>query len=169
MLWAPWRMKYIEYAKVERGQGCFICEATRADNPEEHLVLYKNSFTVLLMNKFPYNTGHLLLAPIRHVPDFSSLTREELAELADRLRGSIELLKLAMEPDGFNVGVNLGRVAGAGLESHLHVHIVPRWLGDTSFMPLVANAKVIPEALHDTYAKLRKHVHVLDSGAHSTR
>jgi ATP adenylyltransferase len=162
VLWAPWRMKYIEYAKVcKDSSGCFICDAVRAENLEEHLVLYRDSFTVLLMNKFPYNTGHLLLAPSRHVADFSQLTREELLSLAELLRKSLALLKLALSPDGFNVGVNLGRVAGAGLETHLHVHIVPRWNGDTNFMPVISNTKVIPEALKDTYRRLMEHVHVL--------
>jgi len=162
VLWAPWRMKYIEYAKVRKDSSeCFICDAVRAENLEEHLVLYKDSFTVLLMNKFPYNTGHLLLAPSRHVADFSQLTGEELLSLAELLRKSLTLLKLALSPDGFNVGVNLGRVAGAGLETHLHVHIVPRWNGDTNFMPVISNTKVIPEALKDTYRRLMEHVHVL--------
>jgi len=148
-------MKYIEYVRVERGEGCFICEAARASDPEEHLVLHKTSKTIVLMNKYPYNTGHLLLAPVRHVPDFSSLTHDELVELAEILRRSIEMLKQALSPEGFNIGVNLGKVAGAGLESHLHIHVVPRWLGDTNFMPVIANTKVIPEALKDTYNRLK--------------
>jgi len=155
-------MKYIEYAKVHRdSKECFICEAVKAENLEEHLVLYRDSSVVLLMNKFPYNTGHLLLAPSRHVADFSHLTKEELLSLAEMLRKSLTMLKLALSPDGFNVGVNLGRVAGAGLETHLHVHIVPRWNGDTNFMPIISNTKVIPEALKDTYRRLMEHAHVL--------
>jgi len=162
VLWAPWRMKYIEYAKVSKSSSeCFICEAVKAESPEDHLVLYKDSSAVLLMNKFPYNTGHLLLAPSRHVADFSHLTKEELLSLAEMLRKSLTMLKLALSPDGFNVGVNLGRVAGAGLETHLHVHIVPRWNGDTNFMPVISNTKVIPEALKDTYKKLMEYAHVL--------
>lgn len=156
-------MKYIEYAKVQKeGSGeCFICEAVRADNLEEHLVLYRDSATILLMNKYPYNTGHLLLAPTRHVADFSQLSREELLSLAELLRRSIELLKAVLSPDGFNVGVNLGRIAGAGLETHLHVHVVPRWLGDTNFMPVISNTKVIPEALKDTYRRLLERADIL--------
>lgn len=165
VLWAPWRMKYIEYAKVRKGESeeCFICEAVQASELEAHLTLYRDSSVILLMNKFPYNTGHLLLAPSRHVADFSQMSREELLSLAEMLRRSLTMLKLALSPDGFNVGVNLGRVAGAGLETHLHIHIVPRWLGDTNFMPVISNTKVIPEALNDTYRKLREFAHVLET------
>lgn len=148
-------MKYIEYAKIEKDSECFICKASAASNPDDHLVLFKSSKTIVVMNKYPYNTGHLLVAPIRHAPDFSSLTVDELHDLIDTLRQSIEVLKRALNPDGFNVGVNLGRVAGAGLESHLHVHVVPRWLGDTNFMPVISNTKVIPESIQDTFLKLK--------------
>ena len=165
VLWAPWRMKYIEYTKVRKSESeeCFICEAVKADKLEDHLVLYKDSTAILLMNKFPYNTGHLLLAPSRHVADFSQMSSEELLSIAELLRKSLAMLKLALSPDGFNIGVNLGRVAGAGLETHLHVHIVPRWLGDTNFMPVISNTKVIPEALSDTYRKLKEYARVLEA------
>lgn len=159
-LFAPWRMTYIEYAKVGKEQGCFICNATKSDNLEENLVLYKGRHVIILMNKFPYNTGHLLIAPNRHVADFAQLSDEELLALSKALVQSIEVIKRAFSPDGFNIGVNLGRVAGAGLESHLHIHVVPRWNGDTNFMPVIADTKVIPEALKDTYRKLIKHVEI---------
>ncbi|MEM1764239.1 MAG: HIT domain-containing protein [Thermofilaceae archaeon] len=158
ILWAPWRMKYIEYAKIEKDAECFICKAFTAADPNEHLVLFKTPRTIVVMNKYPYNTGHLLVAPARHVPDFSSLTKDELHELVEVLRESVDILKRALNPDGFNIGVNLGRVAGAGLESHLHVHVVPRWLGDTNFMPVISNTKVIPESLQDTFIKIKKYV-----------
>lgn len=157
VLWAPWRMKYIEYAKVERSTECFLCKALREDNDEENLVVYKSQRVIVVMNRFPYNTGHLLVAPARHVSDFSALDDAELCSLAKAVKSSIEVIKRALAPDGFNIGVNLGRVAGAGLESHLHVHIVPRWSGDTNFMPVIADTKVIPEALTDTYRKLAAH------------
>ena len=153
VLFAPWRMKYIEYTKLERPRGCFICEAARSDNPEEHLVVHKSNRVIILMNSYPYNTGHLLIAPLRHVVDFTELEDGELYELAIAVRDSIEWLKRALSPDGFNVGLNLGKVAGAG-EPHIHLHVVPRWNGDTNFMPIVANTKVIPEALKDTYYKI---------------
>ncbi len=157
VLWAPWRMKYIEYTKLERDTECFICRAFNESDDERNLVIYKSDAVIVLMNKFPYNTGHLLVAPTKHVPDFSLLADEELCLLAKAVKASVEVLKRALSPDGFNIGVNLGRVAGAGLESHVHVHIVPRWSGDTNFMPIIADTKVIPEALKDTYNKLIQH------------
>lgn len=169
ILWAPWRMKYIEYTKIEKEQGCFICKAAESDNLEEHLVIYKNNYVILLMNKFPYNTGHMLLAPRRHLSDFSELTRDELCNLAEAIKLSIELVKRALNPDGLNLGVNLGKAAGAGLEGHLHIHIVPRWVGDTNFMPVIANTKVVPESLNDTFNKLKRHSNVFETLDLSTR
>lgn len=154
VLFAPWRMKYIEYAKVERPKDCFICEAARDGDPATRLVVHRDESVIVLMNKFPYNTGHLLIAPIRHVAELEDLTEGELKALMLALRDSISWLRKALSPDGFNVGVNLGRTAGAGLETHIHIHVVPRWNGDTNFMPIIANTKVIPEALEDTYRKI---------------
>jgi len=154
VLWAPWRMKYIEYAKLERDKECFICKASREDGGS--LVVYKNKDVIVLMNSFPYNTGHLLVAPTKHVPDFSLLNDRELCVLMKAVKLSVEMLKKALAPDGFNIGVNLGRTAGAGLETHVHIHVVPRWNGDTNFMPIIADTKVIPEALNDTYQRLVK-------------
>ncbi|MEZ0345060.1 MAG: HIT domain-containing protein [Infirmifilum sp.] len=154
VLFAPWRMRYIEYTKIERDQECFICKGYRERNDEDNLVVYKGERVVVLMNKFPYNTGHLLVAPARHVPDLESLTDEELCVLFKAVKLSIQVLKAVFSPDGFNIGINLGRVAGAGLESHLHVHVVPRWNGDTNFMPVIGSTKVIPEALRDTYHRI---------------
>ncbi len=154
-------MKYIEYARMERDEACFICRAVESQDPDRDLVLHRSGLTVVLMNKYPYNTGHLLVAPARHVPDLSALSREEICELGLMVRRSIEMLRRALSPDGFNIGINLGKVAGAGLEAHLHVHVVPRWLGDTNFMPVISNTKVIPEALNDTYMKLKKYADYL--------
>jgi len=154
ILWAPWRMKYIEYAKIGKSSGCFLCEAVKSNNPEEKLVVHKTDSVIVVMNNYPYNTGHLLIAPTRHVADFTQLSDSELLEMATTLRNSLEWLRKALSPDGFNIGVNIGKVAGAGLEDHLHIHVVPRWAGDTNFMPIVANTKVIPEALADTYRKI---------------
>jgi len=154
VLWAPWRMKYIEYARVEKSSGCFLCEAAKSDNLEEKLVVHKTESVIVIMNNYPYNTGHLLIAPARHVANFAQLSDSELLEMAVTLRNSLEWLRKALSPDGFNIGVNIGKVAGAGLEDHLHIHVVPRWIGDTNFMPIVANTKVIPEALADTYRKI---------------
>ena len=154
-------MRYIEYASIERPKGCFICEAVRTDKPDEKLVLYKGKMTIVLMNLYPYNTGHLLIAPIRHVPSIENLSEKELLALFKAVKSSVESLRRALNPHGFNIGINLGRVAGAGLEEHVHVHIVPRWEGDTNFMPILANTKVIPEALKDTYLKLKRNSHAI--------
>jgi len=160
ILWAPWRMKYILEAQ-KGGSECFICEAYESSDMEEKLVLYKGDHTIVLMNKYPYNTGHLLVAPRRHVASYSELSREELCALNVVVKNSIRLLEEVLRPDGFNIGVNLGRVAGAGLEDHLHVHIVPRWNGDTNFMPVIAETKVIPESLGDTYSRLAKKASII--------
>ncbi|HDI31296.1 MAG TPA: HIT domain-containing protein [Thermofilum sp.] len=161
ILWAPWRMKYIEYASIEKPKGCFICDAAKSEDLDERLVLYKGDKTIVLMNLYPYNTGHLLIAPLRHVPDIEDLDDEELLALFKAVKSSLRSLKRALKPHGFNIGINLGRVAGAGLEEHVHIHIVPRWEGDTNFMPILANTKVIPEALKDTYLKLKRNSHAI--------
>ncbi len=160
ILWAPWRMKYILEAQGG-DRACFICDAYNSEDLEKNLVLFKGDHTIVLMNKYPYNTGHLLVAPRRHVASYSDLSREELCSLNIVVKNALKLLEEVLHPDGFNIGVNLGRVAGAGLEDHLHVHIVPRWNGDTNFMPVIAETKVIPEALEDTYRKLMKKAHII--------
>jgi len=161
ILWAPWRMKYVRYEALKREEGCFLCRAARAEKLEEQLVLYRGRDGLVVMNKYPYNTGHLLVAPLRHVPSLEDLEEEELCKLFSLVKRCLKLLRAALNPDGFNIGVNLGRVAGAGLEDHVHVHIVPRWNGDTNFMPIIADTKVIPEALKDTYRALMKHADLL--------
>jgi len=162
ILWAPWRMKYIEYEAVKKDKkGCIFCEAAKAENMEEKLVLHKTQYSIVLMNLFPYNTGHLLVAPLRHVPSTEDLPEEELLDLFNLLNRSLRLLRVVFKPDGFNIGINLGRVAGAGIEDHVHIHIVPRWNGDTNFMPVIYNTKVIPESLKDTYKRLIAQKNVL--------
>jgi len=155
-LWAPWRMKYVEYVTIEKKRTCFLCEAARSQVSKESLVIFKDENWFVMLNLYPYNTGHLLVAPYRHVATLDDLTEEELRDLGQVLQKAVKLVKLTYNPDGFNIGLNLGRVAGAGLEDHLHFHIVPRWNGDTNFMPILANTKVIPEAIYDTYERLAK-------------
>ena len=162
ILWSPWRMKYIEYISLHKPKGCFICKAIESKNLEEKLIIYKGDHVIVLMNLFPYNTGHLLIAPIKHVPSLEELSREEVASLFNAVKTSIKMLRRSLRPDAFNVGINLGRVAGAGLEDHVHVHIVPRWNGDTNFMPVLANTKVIPEALKDTYNKIVRYSYLIE-------
>lgn len=153
VLWAPWRMEYIHRGKEK---GCFICKAVKENPSSKNLVLKKYRNVLVMMNRFPYNTGHLMIAPLEHKGEMEKLTEEEAVELITALRDSIRVLKRAMSPEGFNIGINLGKVAGAGLEEHLHIHIVPRWSGDTNFMPLFAEIKVIPQHLLSTYKILKK-------------
>lgn len=132
-LYSPWRMDYITKASDEKRAGCFMCRAVWSD---EELVVYRGRFCIVLMNKYPYNRGHVLIAPKRHVPSLTDLTDDELRECAALLKASTCALSRVLNPVDFNIGVNVGRVAGAGYEEHVHFHIVPRWIGDTRSMPI---------------------------------
>jgi ATP adenylyltransferase len=151
-LWSPWRSKYVSHAG--ESDDCFLCTHASSEDDAEHHVLYRASRTFIVLNAYPYNSGHLMVAPLRHVGDIHELERGELHELMDETRHAVRVVEQGLEPHGFNVGMNLGRVAGAGLPGHLHVHIVPRWGGDTNFMPVVGETKVMPELLAETYEKL---------------
>ncbi len=154
VLWAPWRMEYILSPK---GKGCFICDAIEHPDEEETLVLHMAvGEGIVLLNRYPYNPGHILVAPMRHVANLGDLSPYERGHLMELLNLSIRVVWEVMNPEGFNVGMNLGKVAGAGLKDHLHLHLVPRWGGDTNFMPLLADVKVVPEHLKSTYGKLRR-------------
>jgi|WetSurMetagenome_2_1015567.scaffolds.fasta_scaffold537273_2 ATP adenylyltransferase len=153
-LWAPWRMKYIENlgnAAID----CIFCAKASQAADDENLLLYRGKTVFLLLNTFPYSNGHLLAAPYRHTADLTQLTLEENQELLSVAALGVKLLQSALNPDGFNLGMNLGRPAGAGIADHLHLHIVPRWSGDTNFMAVCGDIKVIPEALPATLQKLR--------------
>jgi ATP adenylyltransferase len=151
-LWAPWRMAYIE---VDAPSGCIFCDKPSAGDDRRELILHRGKLAFVLLNKFPYNNGHLMVAPYRHTADFPGLDAPERQELMDLTCAATELLQYALHPDGYNVGMNLGRVAGAGVADHLHLHVVPRWNGDTNFMPVIAETKVLPDALFGSYDKLR--------------
>jgi len=155
IIWAPWRIKYILAAKRKEKKECFICDAVKSNNDEENLVVKKGNKVIVIMNRFPYNPGHIMVCPKRHVKFPYELTKEENLELMNTLSEMVKLLNKVFSPEGFNIGLNIGRVAGAG-EEHLHFHIVPRWGGDTNFMPVFSETKVIPEFLLDTYKKLRE-------------
>ncbi len=156
-MWAPWRMTYIE-TDVDSGNRCFLCAALEETDEDKALVLWKSEHTFCIMNRFPYNNGHLMIAPNRHTGDAEELTTEEMtAIMSDTVRAQ-KVLSKVMRPHGFNWGLNIGREAGAGLVDHIHMHIVPRWSGDTNFMPVFADVKIIPQALEDLYAKLREEV-----------
>lgn len=151
-LWAPWRIKYIETPK--KGD-CILCQKAKEIDDEANFVLCRGQNNFLILNTFPYNPGHLMVAPYRHIANLQDLTDEEAKEHFDILKKSLELLKEAMQPAGFNIGLNIGKAAGAGIEGHLHTHIVPRWGGDTNFMPVLSDTRVISEALMATYRKLK--------------
>ena len=152
VLWAPWRMDYILSDKEE--EGCIFCPGKERGKDENRLILYAGSLTTVIMNRYPYNNGHLLVAPVRHVSGLEYLSNEEILDVMGMVRLSIDVLKKVMNPEGFNVGLNLGRVAGAGMEDHMHFHIVPRWNGDTNFMTVHGDVRVIPEHIQETYRKL---------------
>lgn len=150
-LWAPWR---IEYILSEKDQACIFCEKPNQTLDRENLVLYRAERNVVMLNKYPYNPGHLMVAPFKHVNSLEALDNDDLLEHMQLVSRCVAMLKSEMNPEGFNVGINLGRVGGAGIEEHIHTHIVPRWNGDTNFMPVISDTRTIPEALLATYDKL---------------
>jgi ATP adenylyltransferase len=151
-------MEYIRTATAEgESGGCFFCEKLAAGDDEKSYILVRTAPAFIILNAFPYNPGHLMVAPTRHVGDFEELIPGELTALGELLQRATRALRESSNPDGFNLGMNLGRVAGAGVPGHLHWHVVPRWNGDTNFMPVIADTKVLPEALAQTYARLKPH------------
>ena len=155
-LWAPWRMAYIDPSGAKE-QGCIFCVKPQEDRDEENLILYRGERCFVLMNLFPYNNGHLMIAPYAHVPDIERLDAETLTEIMLTAQKSLAALRAALRPDGFNMGINQGTVAGAGIADHIHFHVVPRWNGDTNFMPVLADTKVMPDYLRNTYRQLKPH------------
>ena len=148
-------MAYIQAAK-EQGEddGCIFCDLPAEGDDERTRILVRGERAFVILNSFPYNPGHLMVAPFRHVGDFGAIETDEFAEVDGLLTRSVRALEEEMEPHGFNLGMNLGRVAGAGIPGHLHWHVVPRWNGDTNFMPVVGQTRVLPELLDETYARL---------------
>jgi len=156
-LYAPWRMEYI--AGIAKSDGCFICEAVAAKSDEERrsrLVLWQSEQSIILINRYPYTNGHLLIAPKAHKAELDELSDAEQLDLQTQTIAAIGLLKKAMSPQGFNIGINLGRCAGAGLPGHIHQHVVPRWGGDTNFMTAVGEVRVVPEAMSHLWNELVK-------------
>jgi ATP adenylyltransferase len=150
-IWAPWRIRYI---LEEKAKGCFLCDTAREDKDAENFILYRGKSNFIILNSYPYNPGHLLVATYRHIGNLEELTEEERNEHFELVCRSIKALKEALKPAGFNTGSNIGKVAGAGLADHFHSHVVPRWLGDSNYMPVLADVKVIPQALAETYRAL---------------
>ena len=150
-LWAPWRLEYVQSA--DEDPGCVFCGAIEKDE-ERGLVVRRGERAFVLLNKYPYAAGHLMVAPLRHEGEFAGLSQEEALEIHELAAAGVDTLTRAMRPQGFNLGWNLGRVAGAGVVDHVHLHVVPRWAGDTNFMPVLADVKVMPESLAATRSKL---------------
>jgi ATP adenylyltransferase len=149
--WAPWRLEYIKSADEEAG--CIFCAAVEGDD-EERLVVHRGAQAVALLNKYPYSSGHFMVAPVRHIGEYGDLAAEEVLELHRFASAGMHALGQLYAPQGFNVGWNLGRIAGAGVIDHVHLHVVPRWAGDTNFMPVLADVKVLPEHLAETRRRL---------------
>jgi ATP adenylyltransferase len=158
-IWSPWRMEYLEAHRDEDDPGgCVFC-ALLSDEGEQHRVLTRTDLAFVTLAKYPYNPGHVLVLPTRHVAEVSEVKPDEAAEIFELLQRSVAALREASEPHGFNVGLNLGRAAGAGIPEHLHWHVVPRWSGDTNFMPVIGETRVLPELLDQTWEKLAPRFH----------
>ena len=151
-IWAPWR---IEYIRMEKSDGCILCDKPGQDNDTLSYILYRGAKNFIILNAYPYTPGHLMIAPYRHIANLEGLTEEERHEHFDIVSRSIQVLKQVFKPGGFNIGINIGKIAGAGISEHIHTHVVPRWQGDTNFMPVLSGVRVIPEGLAETYAKLK--------------
>jgi len=155
-LWSPWRMEYIQANKDQSDDsGCVLCRLR--DGEESERVLARTELAYVVLNKYPYNPGHLMVVPSRHVGDLDELSDDELLELQRLLTRSVRALREESAPHGFNIGMNLGRIAGAGIPDHLHWHVVPRWGGDTNFMPVVGETRVLPELVEETARRLAPH------------
>lgn len=154
-LWAPWRYTYIKKA-IEGGGECIFVELPKQDDDRKNLILYRGNLTFVILNAYPYTSGHLMVAPYKHTANLADLTNEEHLEIQSKITQCVAWLTEAYKPQGFNIGVNLGRAAGAGIEDHLHWHVVPRWEGDTNFMPVIGEVKVIPQSLEDTFDTLKR-------------
>lgn len=151
MLWAPWRMEYI---LSEKDKECLFCVKHKENNDRDNLILYRAEHVYVIMNKYPYNNGHLMVVPYFHASSFEGLSDTVLSELMKITKYSVECLGKSFNPEGFNIGINFGEVAGAGIEEHMHIHIVPRWAGDASFMTVLGEVRVIPEHILETYDNL---------------
>ncbi|MCR5346866.1 MAG: HIT domain-containing protein [Fretibacterium sp.] len=154
-LYATWRMSYIEAPKPKTG-GCIFCDFPAEHRDEEHFILHRGKTCFVIMNLYPYTAGHVMVIPFRHTNIYESLTDEEALEMHHLTAHTLTVLKRVMRPDGFNMGINLGEPAGAGVAGHLHRHIVPRWAGDNNFMPVLADTRVLADAVENTYHRLRE-------------
>lgn len=157
---APWRMDYIlsnsdKHEEEKGGTGCIFCDFPKLDDDEKHLILHRGKRAFVILNAFPYNPGHLMVVPYRHTADFPGLEPEELAEMMSLAQTACRALTELMHPQGFNMGINIGKIAGAGIDQHLHIHVVPRWGGDTNFMPVLGEVRVLSEANYSVWKRLK--------------
>ena len=157
-LWAPWRM---EYVKSEKSDECIFCSLPKANEDTKNYILYRGQSAFIIMNIFPYNSAHIMVSPFRHIGCLTAQNAKEIKEMNNLTFRSIEIFRAVINPEGFNVGYNIGKAAGAGYDEHIHCHIVPRWTGDTNFMPVLGETKVHPEHLKTTYKKLLPHFKIL--------
>lgn len=164
-LWAPWRKKFI---LCEKQPGCFLCTVAKDNQDRKNLVLLRGKKCFVILNRYPYNNGHLMIAPFRHVGKLEELKEEEISELWKISQLCVKAIKSGLKPQGINLGMNLGKVSGAGVADHIHLHIVPRWQGDTNFMPILAGTKIISVGLSNTYKLLKKELQGIDR-KHSKR
>ncbi len=151
-IWAPWRIQYI---KEPSPSGCIFCDKPKVDHDAENYILYRGRLNFVIMNAYPYNPGHLLVVPYRHIGRLEDMTAEERAELYDIVSRSVGVLRAETRTDSFNIGMNLGRAAGAGIADHIHTHIVPRWVGDNNFMPVIGDTRVISDSMQNIYNQLK--------------
>jgi ATP adenylyltransferase len=154
-IWAPWRLAYVKDASKDSEEECIFCAKPAEEDDEANLIVHRGERCFVILNLYPYTNGHLMVAPYEHIGSIQSLPQETVAEMMSLSQRAIEVLESAYEPHGFNVGFNQGRVAGAGVEHHIHMHVVPRWGGDTNFMPVLADTRVMPQTLEQSYAALK--------------
>lgn len=153
-LWTPWRSTYMKSSK--QASGCIFCDAISRDEDKETLIAYRGQHTFVILNRYPYTSGHLMIAPYAHISSLNEATQEALDEMMSLTRQAERVLAEGYHPDGMNLGMNLGRAAGAGIADHIHLHVLPRWNGDANFMTTVADTRIIPESLDDTYSKIKQ-------------
>ncbi|MFH1874949.1 MAG: HIT domain-containing protein [Pseudomonadota bacterium] len=152
-IWAPWRMEFIKALREKKGE-CVFCVATQKQEDEQQFILFRGQNIFVMLNRYPYTNGHLLIMPYRHVAELKDLSAQEYQEMMSLTSQAVEIMKKELQADGFNCGFNLGRAAGAGIEDHIHMHVVPRWVGDTNFLPVLSKTRALPEYLSETYKRL---------------
>jgi len=155
-LWAPWRYEYIKNTISGNSEGCLFCNIINENNDKENLIVCRGKKSYIIINRYPYNNGHLMIVPYNHFSEVEMLSDEEILEMMKFLKLSIKVLSKKFSPEGFNIGVNLGKVAGAGIDDHIHLHIVPRWTGDTNFMPVLGDTKIISQNLQETWKIIKE-------------